>query len=46
MDIDKAKTKLHMLITVSLAYGYLDYADAILNVAFVDKYLSQFIQLY
>ena len=36
----KAKTKLHMLITVTLAYGYLDYADAILNVAFVDKYLS------
>ena len=41
MDSDKAKYKLHMLITVTLAYGYLDYADAILNVAFVDKYLSK-----
>ena len=41
MDSDKAKTKLHMLITTTLAYGYLDYADAILNVAFVDKYLSK-----
>jgi len=40
MDSEKAKTKLHMLITATLAYGYLDYADAILNVAFVDKYLS------
>jgi FkbM family methyltransferase len=41
MTSDKAKTKLHMLITTTLAYGYLDYADAILNVAFVDKYLSK-----
>ena len=41
MDSDKAKTKLHMLITTTLAYGYLDYADAILNVVFVDKYLSK-----
>jgi FkbM family methyltransferase len=41
MDSDKAKSKLHMLITVTLAYGYLDYADAILNVAFADKYLSK-----
>jgi len=41
MDSDKAKSKLHMLIIVTLAYGYLDYADAILNVAFVDKYLSK-----
>ena len=40
MDSDKAKSKLHMLITVTLAYGYLDYADAILNADFVDKYLS------
>ena len=41
MDSVKAKTKLHMLITTALAYGYLDYADAILNVVFVDKYLSK-----
>ena len=41
MDSDKAKSKLHMLITVTLAYGYLDYADAILNAAFVDKYVSK-----
>ena len=41
MDSDKAKSKLHMLITVTLAYGYLDYADAILNAAFIDKYLSK-----
>ena len=41
MASDKATTKLHMLITTTLAYGYLDYADAILNVAFVDKYLSK-----
>ena len=41
MDSEKAKTKLHMLITVTLAYGYLDYADAILNVDYVDKYLSK-----
>ena len=41
MNIDKAKSKLHMLITVTLAYGYLDYTNAILNAAFVDKYLSK-----
>jgi len=41
MDSVKAKSKLHMLITVTLAYGYLDYAEAILNVGFVDKYLSK-----
>ena len=41
MDSEKAKTKLHMLITATLAYGYLDYADAILNVDYVDKYLSK-----
>jgi len=41
MDSEKARTKLHMLIISSLAYGYLDYADAILNTDFIDKYLSK-----
>ena len=41
MDSEKAKTKLHMLIISSLAYGYLDYAEAILNVDFADKYLGK-----
>ena len=41
MDSVKAEAKLHMLITTSLAYGYLDYADTILNAVFIDKYLSR-----
>ena len=39
MDSSKAIIKLHMLITTSIAYGYLDYADAILNNTLADKYL-------
>ena len=41
MDSEKAKTKLHMLIISSLAYGYLDYAEAILNSDFAAKYLGK-----
>ena len=38
MNSDKAESKLHMLINVTLAYGYLDYADAILNTNFIDSF--------
>ena len=41
MSTDKAEAKLHMLIITSLAYGYLDYAETILNETFVDKYISK-----
>jgi FkbM family methyltransferase len=41
LDSDKAQNKLQMLITSSLAYGYLDYADTILNASFTNKYLSK-----
>ena len=40
MDKEKAKTKLNMLIATSLTYGYLDYAYAILNAEFINKYMN------
>ena len=41
MNSEKATAKLHMLITTAIAYGYIDYADTILKIDFVDKYLSK-----
>ena len=41
MNSEKATAKLHMLITSAIAYGYIDYVDAILKIDFVDKYLSK-----
>jgi len=40
MDGEKAKIKLNMLIATSLAYGYLDYAYAIVDADFINKYMT------
>ena len=41
MDKEKAYLKLNILITTALAYGYLDYAYAILESEFTKEYLGE-----
>ena len=41
MEINKAKTKIQMLIISTIAYGYLDYTNAILKTNFTDNFINK-----